>query len=131
MWDLIPSIVLLSPIAHISSHALPKPDGFATLGARALLNSSAYTIPQNSDNSTGRAADILIKQAGFTYGPPVAGGPYFPTGVLGLAKVAVDNAEQQLDLVPETAGTALDTTAATVGILKVCESEVLILWQVS
>lgn len=59
-------------------------------------------------NATARSVGVLLKQAAFLYGAPVAGGPYFPTGVLGLAHVAADQALIELELVPQTTLVGLD-----------------------
>ncbi|KAK6212725.1 hypothetical protein LQW54_004992 [Pestalotiopsis sp. IQ-011] len=69
-----------------------------------------YSLPSDAADPTLRSEGIVVKQAGFLYGPPVAGGPYFPTGDLGLAGVAVDGAEIQADLTPVRAAADLDTT---------------------
>ncbi|KAH8660201.1 lipoxygenase [Xylariales sp. PMI_506] len=55
-----------------------------------------YLLPQDDANAT-RAAGVLLKQATFLYGPPVAGGPYFPAGPLGLARAAADQVEEELE----------------------------------
>ena len=82
-----------------------------TLHHRQLL--SPYSLPSNDSFSLTRSLDIVTKQLGYLYGPPVAGGPYFPTGVLGLAKVAADGAAITLDEAPELVASALDTTDST------------------
>jgi hypothetical protein len=112
--------LLLLQILHTTS-ATPLRQRRDLLGdITAIVNvSDAYTIPQNSDDKAARAAAIKVTQAGFLYGPPVAGGPYFPSGALGIARAAADQADIQLDLVPELALAALDDTKATVDILKV------------
>lgn len=69
-----------------------------------------YSLPSDAADPTLRSEGITVKQAGFLYGPPVAGGPYFPTGDLGLARVAVDGAEIQADLIPVRAAADSDTT---------------------
>lgn len=94
--------------SQASALAIRRPP---TLKHRSLL--SPYSLPQNGSGSLTRSLDIVTKQAGYLYGPPVAGGPYFPTGVLGLAKVAADQAEIQLDEAPILAATALDAAGST------------------
>ncbi len=86
-----------------------------TLHDRAL---DPYTLPQNDSSSLTRSLDITTKQLGYLYGPPVAGGPYFPTGVLGLAKVAADQVEIQLDEAPVLAATAVDAADSTLSVLQ-------------
>lgn len=75
-----------------------------------------YSIPQNGDllRSTG----VLAKQLTFLYGPPVAGGPAYPTGLLGLLKVTDDLAAIQLELTPEAAQALLDVTGSVAGVGK-------------
>ena len=85
---------------------------------RQLLSPAPYSLPSNDSNSLTRSLAIITKQAGYLYGPPVAGGPYFPTGVLGLAKVAADQAELQLELAPELALSALDAADTTASVLQ-------------
>ncbi|KAF7524016.1 hypothetical protein G7054_g11560 [Neopestalotiopsis clavispora] len=68
-----------------------------------------YTLPSNAANSLARSTAILVKQTGYLYGPPVAGGPYYPTGLLGLVRVAGDTAAIDLDLAPVNIAAALDS----------------------
>ena len=84
----------------------------------------SYTLPQNSKHKLLRAAGVTTKRTTFLYGPPVAGGPYFPAGLLGLERVALDQAYIQLDLAPELAAAVLDDTKATADIAKVCSAVV-------
>ncbi|KAH8883024.1 Lipoxygenase [Thozetella sp. PMI_491] len=63
---------------------------------------------QKDDTSVNRSAGILLKQATFLYGQPVAGGPYFPTGPLGLAKATADQASAALEQGPVFALTSVD-----------------------
>ncbi|KIW10388.1 hypothetical protein PV08_11350 [Exophiala spinifera] len=74
---------------------------------------NGYLLPQNDSHALLRSTDILTKQAGYLYGPPVAGGPYFPSGVLGVAKAAADQVEIQLDEAPILAATAVDAADST------------------
>jgi hypothetical protein len=83
------------------------------------LPAGKYTITQNSPTPVQRAAAIAVKQATFLYGPPVAGGPFFPSGPLGLQRVALDQAFLQEDLVPELGLAVADATAAVAGLPKV------------
>lgn len=78
---------------------------------------TTYTLPQDSSDPLGRAAAIAITQLGFTYGAAVAGGPYYPSGALGLVKTAADQVAIQLEVLPEGALSAKDTAAATAGAL--------------
>lgn len=76
----------------------------------------SYSITQNSPDPLIRAAGITTKALTFLYGPAVAGGPYYPSGVLGIAKIVSDIAQIEVDITPEAAGAALDLTAATAGV---------------
>lgn len=78
---------------------------------------TAYTLPQNSKDPLGRAGAIAVTKVGFTYGAAVAGGPFYPSGALGLVKTAADQAAIQLEVLPEGALAAKDTAAATAGAL--------------
>jgi hypothetical protein len=87
-----------------------------------LLNgfsSGSYSIPQKSLSSIVRAANIAIVRGAFLYGPPLAGGPAYPSGLLGLAKDVQDTVNIQLDLTPEIANAALDLAQATLDTPKV------------
>jgi hypothetical protein len=87
-----------------------------------LLNSlqtAPYTIPQKSTSPIIRAANLGIVRTAFLYGPPLAGGPFYPTGLLGIAKTALDFANIQTDLTPELALAGLDAAKATLDIAKV------------
>jgi hypothetical protein len=87
-----------------------------------LLNSlqtQPYTIPQKSTDSVLRAANLGIVRTSFLYGSPLAGGPYYPTGPLGIAKSALDFANIQTDLTPELTLTGLDAAKASLDASKV------------
>ncbi|KAK5117547.1 hypothetical protein LTR62_004969 [Meristemomyces frigidus] len=85
----------------------------------------SYYISQNSPNPLIRSTGVLAKALTFLYGPPVAGGPAYPTGVLGLLKVVADLASIQLDLTPESAQTVLDDGNAVLGVGKYDELQTL------
>ncbi|KAJ9616659.1 hypothetical protein H2200_000378 [Cladophialophora chaetospira] len=91
---------------EVASLTVPKT---RTIKDRALL--PPYSLPPLADLT--RSLAITAKQAGYLYGPPVAGGPYFPTGALGLVKVAADQAEIQLDEDPMLVAAGLDETDST------------------
>lgn len=87
-----------------------------------LLNStqtSPYTITQKSTNSINRTANLDSVRAAFEYGSPVAGGPSFPNGSLGIAKVAVDFANAGTDLTPEIGLAGVDANQAIQDAAKV------------
>ena len=83
------------------------------------LSVSHFTITQNAPDPFTRAAAIDVVRLSFLYGPPVAGGPYFPTGTLGTAKAAADQLGLQADGTPELTGAALDDTVATAHLPQV------------
>lgn len=114
---------LLMAFALLAAQGVP---GDAVAVPRGTSNASTivkYTLPQDSSDPIARAAAIAVTQVGFTYGPPVAGGPYYPSGILGSARAAADLAELQSDLTAEEVLTAEDSALATAGSLagKVCE----------
>ena len=114
LWScLLALLALRSP--QVAAFTIPKAP---RLNDRQLLSPSPYSLPSNGLDSLERSLAIVTKQAGYLYGPAVAGGPYFPTGVLGLARVAADQADLQLDLVPELALSALDATDGTASVLE-------------
>ncbi|KAF1979237.1 Lipoxygenase [Bimuria novae-zelandiae CBS 107.79] len=63
---------------------------------------ASFTIPQHAVDPVRRKADINTTRAGFLYGPAVAGGPLYPTGPLGNAKVAADVANVRVETTPNT-----------------------------
>ena len=83
-----------------------------------VASTNSYTITQNARNPSRRSAAINTKRDGFLYGPPVAGGPYFPAGPLGIAKAAVDQANLQRDLLPQLINAARDDASATASLPK-------------
>lgn len=78
-----------------------------------------YTTPQQSTSRFTRSLNLALVRTTFLYGPPLGGGPSFPTGLLGAAKVAEDAANIQLDLVPELAAAAVDLAKAALDSPKV------------
>ena len=84
------------------------------------LPNGSYTITQKATDPALRAAQIETTRATFLYGPPVAGGPFFPTGSYGSDRVALDQAFIQRDLVPEVTLAVLDLTQAAADVAKVC-----------
>lgn len=71
-----------------------------------------FCITQDSTAPDLRAAGIETKRASFRYGPPVAGGPFYPTGPLALAKQGTDLTEVQIDEAPQLTGATADQTEA-------------------
>jgi len=81
----------------------------------------AYTIPQESTDAIIRAVNLALVRTGFLYGPPLAGGPAYPSGLLGLAKDMQDLVNLQLEATPELVGAAADLAKATLDVSKVRE----------
>lgn len=81
----------------------------------------SFTIPQEAPDPVLRATAINTTRAGFLYGPAVAGGPFYPTGLLGDAKVAADVANEQLEATPETVLIAEDAARASASTPQVCQ----------
>ncbi|RMY31408.1 hypothetical protein D0865_15008 [Hortaea werneckii] len=83
-----------------------------------------YSVPQNALDELIRSAGITTKQLGFNYGAPLAGGPSYPTGLLGLARIATDLVSLQLDIAPQLVNVALDDTAAALAVGEVSSSSI-------
>lgn len=77
-----------------------------------------YSLPQNADAPVLRSTAITTKRLTFLYGPPVAGGPYYPTGTLGLVKSAADSLAIQLDELPMLTGSSVDNVDATANLAQ-------------
>ncbi|GAB1727536.1 hypothetical protein NU195Hw_g549t1 [Hortaea werneckii] len=75
-----------------------------------------YTVPQSTLDKVLRSAGITTKRLGFNYGLPLAGGPAYPTGLLGLARIATDLLSFQLEVTPQLVNVALDDTAAALAV---------------
>lgn len=71
-----------------------------------------YSIPQHAVLPLARALAIDVTRNGFTYGPSVGGGPFYPAGLLGLAKDAVDVAAEGIESAAELALTTADEVVA-------------------
>lgn len=80
-----------------------------------IHNAVAYSIPQKAVLPLARALAIDVTRNGFTYGPSVGGGPFYPAGLLGLAKNAVDVAAEGIESAAELALTTADQLAAAAG----------------
>lgn len=79
----------------------------------ALLSDAvAYEIPQHNASYALRQRAINATREGFLYGPAVAGGPLYPTGPKGQAKVAADIADVQRETSPNTALVQQDVARA-------------------
>lgn len=82
-----------------------------------------YSLPQDSGDPAARSAELDATRVGYEYGPPVAGGPFYPSGELGAAKGAADLASLQADLTPQEALVGKDAAAAAAAQAagKVCD----------
>lgn len=80
---------------------------------------AGYSLPQHATSPLLRALAIDDTRDGFIYGASVGGGPFYPAGVLGLAKDAVDVAAEGLESAAELALTTADEVAAAAGSKKV------------
>jgi arachidonate 15-lipoxygenase (second type) / 8-lipoxygenase (S-type) len=106
-FNLLALVALVALLAQeVTAFAVPASTVRKSLGRRALL--PPYSLPQTDNASLARAADIALKQVGYLYGPPVGGGPYFPSGLLGTAKAAADQVEIQMDEAPILAASSSD-----------------------
>jgi hypothetical protein len=106
-------------VASFESAITASQTGISLLNQLLTPKQQSYTITQNSKDPIIRAANLAIVRSSFLYGSPIAGGPYYPSGVLGLAKDVKDVADIQLELTPELALTVLDAGKATVDSPKV------------
>ncbi|KAJ4417863.1 hypothetical protein N0V82_005920 [Gnomoniopsis sp. IMI 355080] len=80
--------------------------------AAHIRNVASYSLPQRAALPLARALAIDVTRNGFTYGPSVGGGPFYPVGLLGLAKDAVDVAAEGIESAAELALTTADELAA-------------------
>ncbi|KAH8666967.1 lipoxygenase [Xylariales sp. PMI_506] len=84
-----------------------------------LLKASpqSYTITPSSTDPL-RSANLDIVRTSFQYGAPIAGGPYYPSGLLGAAKSGLDIVDFLSEFTPELALMGLDITKATLDVEK-------------
>lgn len=80
-----------------------------------IHNAVAYSIPQKAVLPLARASAIDVTRNGFTYGPSVGGGPFYPVGTLGLAKNSADVTAEGIESAAELALTTADQVAAAAG----------------
>ncbi|KAK3668698.1 hypothetical protein LTR22_000586 [Elasticomyces elasticus] len=95
-------------LAQNVEHPRPEQTGVAP----NLNFDGTYAIPQHAVNGYVRKHAVSVKRDTFKYGSSVAGGPHYPTGILGYEKIAKDLLDIVVDLAPEYAGRAIDETAA-------------------
>jgi hypothetical protein len=113
---------LLNNLVSQFKKAIPVASQTGTNLLNQLLSSlqgGSYTIPQHSTSSIIRAANLALVRGAFLYGSPLAGGPAYPSGLLGIAKDVQDVANIQIDLTPELANAAVDLAKATLDAPKV------------
>lgn len=79
----------------------------------------SYTITQNSKTPLLRSANLDLVRSSFQYGNPVGGGPYYPSGLLGVSKAAKDVLDLSSELTPELTLTGLDAGKFTLDASKV------------
>ena len=77
-----------------------------------LWGAAAYKITQRAPDPVMRQQAIDATREEFLYGPAVAGGPLYPTGPGGNAKVAADIADVQRETSPNTALVQQDVARA-------------------
>lgn len=115
--QLVQGLPFDSVLSGLSSYANPKPLPVALQNWPA--SSGQYTLPQNDPSPAARAAAIDVTRANFLYGPPLGGGSYYPTGLLGVAATGVDATEVLADLAPISVDVGLDAAKATADALQV------------
>jgi hypothetical protein len=98
--------------------------GLFTLYGTLLSEAVAYEIPQNATYALRQQA-INATREEFLYGPAVGGGPFYPTGPKGNAKVAADIADVQRETTPNTALVQQDIARAGNSTAQVWASDVL------
>lgn len=105
----ISTIVSASPVALRATH-----ENHLLISRDNNTSLLPYSLP-NDDSNLLRAADILTKQATFTYGPAIGAGPASPAGVLGETYFTIDTAIVHSEL---TAQVAISTNDSVVAHLK-------------
>jgi hypothetical protein len=98
--------------------------GLFTLYGTLLSEAVAYKIPQNATYALRQHA-INATREEFLYGPAVGGGPFYPTGPKGNAKVAADIADVQRETTPNTALVQQDLARAGNSTAQVWASDIL------
>lgn len=82
---------------------------------RVRRNESAvvkYSLPQDSSDPAARLTSLDATRSGVQYGPPVAGGPFYPAGEVGSVLGAADLASLQADLGNQEALVGIDVAHA-------------------
>ncbi|KAK4213543.1 lipoxygenase [Rhypophila decipiens] len=77
-----------------------------------LFSGQQYTVTQNARSPLIRWTNLKLVRTNFWYGPPVAGGPAYPEGALGTAKVVHDFVDIQLELRQQLENAMEDLTKA-------------------
>lgn len=105
-------LLALLILRSTSSLALAAVLPLARLSSNDSTSLFPFEITQHSNTSELRSAAIDIKRASFLYGPPIAGGPFYPMGALALTKKGADLTAVQVDEAPQLTGATLDGTEA-------------------
>ncbi|KAH8658057.1 lipoxygenase [Xylariales sp. PMI_506] len=77
------------------------------------LPNQSYSIPQNCEDASTRATNLETVRSHFLYGAAVAGGPFYPSGDLGIAKDVLDISNIQTDLVAQIELAEVDDARAS------------------
>ncbi|EOO04024.1 putative manganese lipoxygenase protein [Phaeoacremonium minimum UCRPA7] len=100
--DLIDELVGDMLARFQSSVPIPSENGTSLLAQLlSALEGESYSIATESSDPIIRAANLDIIRDAFLYGDAVGGGPYYPSGILGIAKDVLDITNIQLDLTPQ------------------------------
>lgn len=64
---------------------------YALRSLRRNISNTTYVLPQSDPTPLLREAEVAAERAGYQYGPSLLGNSsFFPTGLLGGARVAAD-----------------------------------------
>ncbi|KAJ4387874.1 hypothetical protein N0V93_008477 [Gnomoniopsis smithogilvyi] len=110
------NVLLLLGLQGTNGAVIVTPRAQETESAPKLVGrqpSTSYKLPQQDSNGTTRAAALATTQAGFLYGPPIAGGPAYPSGAIGNSTAAADLASLDVELVAERTMAYEDAALAT------------------
>lgn len=81
-----------------------------------------YSLPQDSGDLSARTSSLDATRSAVQYGPPVAGGPFYPNGSVGSVLGAADLASLQADLAAQEHLVQVDVAHANASAAagKVC-----------
>ena len=118
--DLIDELVGDMLARFQSSVPIPSENGTSLLAQLlSALEGESYSIATESSDPIIRAANLDIIRDAFLYGDAVGGGPYYPSGILGIAKDVLDITNIQLDLTPQILLAINDSKQAILDAAKV------------